>query len=74
MPIYEYQCRSCGKEFERLCFPSDGDAKVDCPACGSKEAEKLLSAFCSVSSGSSEGAAASGAASAHSCASHSGFS
>lgn len=47
MPIYEYSCRACHKEFEAVVLPT-GRAPV-CPACGSVDLERLVSAF-SVSS------------------------
>lgn len=37
MPLYEYKCTSCGKEFEELKSFSDSDKTVFCPDCG-KEA------------------------------------
>ncbi len=40
MPIFEYECRACGREFERLVRPGDTPA---CPACESQDLEKLLS-------------------------------
>ena len=43
MPIYDYQCRTCGKEFEGLVRPQD--APPQCPACHGADLEKLLSAF-----------------------------
>ena len=73
MPIYEYKCHKCGDVFERLCLTSDDGDNVNCPACGGKKTEKLLSAFCSVSSNSGDGLGGSAGAS-HSCASHGGFS
>lgn len=44
MPIYEFRCSQCGKEFETLVLRS-GDEAVNCPVCGSKETKKILSAF-----------------------------
>lgn len=44
MPLYDFQCRSCGHEFEALVRRADTDAPA-CPSCGSLELEKLLSAF-----------------------------
>jgi putative FmdB family regulatory protein len=41
MPIYEYCCHDCGKEFEELVF-SERDP-VRCPACGSERARKMIS-------------------------------
>jgi putative FmdB family regulatory protein len=40
LPIYEYACRSCGKEFEVLVRKGDVPA---CPACAGTDLEKLLS-------------------------------
>jgi putative FmdB family regulatory protein len=42
MPIYEYSCNSCGKDFEKLVF---GSQAVECPGCGSIEVKKKLSIF-----------------------------
>jgi putative FmdB family regulatory protein len=46
MPIYEFKCEICGKEFERLVFASDGDPVI-CPICGSTQTHKVLSVFSS---------------------------
>lgn len=35
MPIYEYRCESCGRDFDRLQKMSDPDPTV-CPNCGRK--------------------------------------
>ena len=43
MPIFEYRCKSCEHQFERLV--SRYDSPVDCPACSSSEVTKLLSTF-----------------------------
>jgi len=43
MPIYEYRCNGCGKKFEELV--SGTATELACPACGSKETQKLLSVF-----------------------------
>lgn len=42
MPIYEYACRSCGREFETLVR---NGSTPDCPHCRSTELEKKLSVF-----------------------------
>jgi len=45
MPIYEYRCRRCGTEFERL-LPMERAAEGGpCPQCGSEEVERRLSLF-----------------------------
>lgn len=41
MPIFEYACKSCGKEFEALVLPTTGTPA--CPACKGTELEKLIS-------------------------------
>ena len=43
MPIYEYQCKSCGHELEKLQRMSD-PALTDCPACNEPELKRLVSA------------------------------
>jgi putative FmdB family regulatory protein len=40
MPIYEYACPSCGREFEELIR---GDEQPACPACGEIRVERQLS-------------------------------
>lgn len=40
MPIYEYACKSCGREFETLVRPGDTPA---CPACAATDLERQLS-------------------------------
>ncbi len=42
MPIFEYACRVCDKEFEVLVSAS---RKAACPDCGSLRLEKKFSAF-----------------------------
>lgn len=43
MPIYEYACRACGEELEKLQRLSDAPL-TDCPACGKPELAKKVSA------------------------------
>ncbi|MFH0800743.1 MAG: zinc ribbon domain-containing protein [Pseudomonadota bacterium] len=43
MPIYEFDCRQCGKRSEVLIRQSE--EKINCPACGSSELTRLLSTF-----------------------------
>ena len=45
MPIYEYKCKSCDETFEMYRGLLDRDSKVECPKCGSKNVERILSAF-----------------------------
>ncbi len=42
MPLYEYECRECGKRFEAFVTASH---RPVCPSCHSENLEKLLSAF-----------------------------
>lgn len=46
MPLYEYRCQACGDTFETLRGSHEQDAEVECPRCGAKKAEKLISACC----------------------------
>ena len=43
MPIYEYQCQSCGQETEVLQKISD-EPLLDCPHCGEAALKKKVSA------------------------------
>ncbi|HEC34046.1 MAG TPA: zinc ribbon domain-containing protein [Chloroflexi bacterium] len=45
MPIYEYRCRRCGEEFEKLVRSLSAQEVVTCPRCGSEEVEKAISLF-----------------------------
>jgi putative FmdB family regulatory protein len=53
MPIYEYECRACGHQFEYLVLPSS--AAPECPSCKHKDLQKMIS-LCAVSSESTRGA------------------
>ena len=43
MPIYEYQCQSCGQHTEVIQKLSD-EPLVDCPACGAAALKKKVTA------------------------------
>jgi putative FmdB family regulatory protein len=68
MPIFEYHCAKCDKDFEVLVL---GNQKITCPRCNGKKVEKLLSAVSFKSEGeysSSKGStAACGTCTATSC-------
>lgn len=61
MPIYEYKCADCGNSFEEL-VSSHGAPVQPCPACGSRQTEKLLSVFSGHMGGKSEPGCASSCA------------
>jgi putative FmdB family regulatory protein len=44
VPIYEYACRACGRQFEHLLLPAATTEPV-CPECGGRDLERLLSGF-----------------------------
>ncbi len=64
MPIFEYKCNQCKKEFEKLVFSGE-DKDIFCPECKSKDVGKKMSASsfmgssslgtCATSSSSSTG-------------------
>jgi putative FmdB family regulatory protein len=47
MPIYEYQCDTCGRRFSALVGVVAGGDKVACPRCGGGKLTKLVSRFVS---------------------------
>ncbi len=46
MPIYEYWCPQCRREFELTRPMSEADKPATCPQCGG-QAQKLVSGFAS---------------------------
>jgi putative FmdB family regulatory protein len=42
MPIYDYACRDCEKEFEVIVLPGE-KSEVACPHCGRTNTARLLS-------------------------------
>lgn len=46
MPIFEYACKDCGKNFELLVRQS---TKIECPSCKGEKLEKQLSVFAAAS-------------------------
>ena len=43
MPLYEYRCKNCHHQFERIQKFSDDPVRI-CPECGQQAVEQLLSA------------------------------
>ena len=43
VPIYEYQCRKCGKEFQCLVMKKEDEVNLPCPACGRHNLKRLIS-------------------------------
>ncbi len=64
MPIYEYHCKKCDKDFEYLVFRKN--EKVHCPECNGKNVKRLMSA-CGYTSKGSDGQTASSQATGSSC-------
>ena len=55
MPIYEFHCKKCNKDSERLVRSSDWKGE-QCPHCGSAQLVKKLSVFSSSASPATGGA------------------
>ena len=43
MPIYEYQCRSCNAQFQRLIMKNDEEKSQVCPECSGGKLKRLIS-------------------------------
>lgn len=52
MPIFEYVCKDCGRQFEKI-VPRY-DSETDCIHCNSENIEKQLSVFAVSSGGSTD--------------------
>jgi putative FmdB family regulatory protein len=61
MPIFEFTCAACGKEFEELV--RSAEERVECPKCGAAGASRKMSAFAFKSSGRFVAASGSGSCS-----------
>ena len=44
MPVYEYDCQDCHKQFELTRSMSESSTRVKCPSCGSDRIERKYSA------------------------------
>jgi putative FmdB family regulatory protein len=64
VPIYEFVCRKCGREFEELVYGSDDG--VECPECGASSVERKMSTFAFKSGGKMKTAGSAGCSSCHS--------
>ena len=45
MPLYEYHCEACGREFEKLVSMGGRNQQVNCPSCGSSLTRRAISVF-----------------------------
>ncbi len=45
MPIYEYECESCGHRVEMLRKMDDADAQLRCEKCGQAKVHRVQSVF-----------------------------
>ena len=45
MPIYEYTCKACNTNFEKLVKSMHENGNVKCPGCGSTKTARELSVF-----------------------------
>jgi len=50
MPIYEYECLSCGERFDVCRSMSDRDSEIKCPKCGTENLRRIFSLFTTGSS------------------------
>lgn len=56
MPMYEFLCGSCEKDFETIVSSPEAVDRVECPECGSKKVHKKLSLFAKSASGAAASA------------------
>ena len=51
MPMYQFACRECGREFEKKLRMSQSDDVQACPSCGDRNTRRRFGSVASVSSG-----------------------
>lgn len=62
MPIYEYVCQDCKKEFEVIRPMSQADAPMTCATCGGENIKRKLALVTAMSGGHAVAGASGGAA------------
>jgi putative FmdB family regulatory protein len=50
MPIYEFECKTCDHQFEKLVFKGD-EKFITCPECDGKDLEKMMSTANAIGAG-----------------------
>lgn len=56
MPIFEFQCLKCNKQFEEIVSSSRAQ-DISCPKCRSRQTRKLISQTCGVRANTAVGKA-----------------
>ena len=74
MPIYEFVCNKCKKNFEKFVLSIGNISEVKCPACGSEDVTKQFSTFSCMSGSSSPLGGVGGSFGSGGCGGSSGFS
>ncbi len=67
MPMYEYECKACGSDFDMLRSMSQSDDDITCLHCGSPKILRKLSLFASHSKDGLSASASSAFAGGDSC-------
>jgi putative FmdB family regulatory protein len=52
MPLFDFECKTCGASFEELVRNVSHSAGVNCEKCGSGEVERKIASFHAASSSS----------------------
>ena len=50
MPLYEYHCNDCHKDFEKMVRFSEADQSPACPSCQSQDTNKKISRVAAIAS------------------------
>ncbi len=67
MPMYEYGCLDCARQFERLLPMNASDQHIVCPFCQSTHVQRRLSLFAAHSRGEASAPAAAATTSGGGC-------
>lgn len=58
MPIYEFKCRDCDRDFARFVRIGASEKDLQCPHCDSGAVERIISSFSSSCAGNETSSAA----------------
>ena len=70
MPIFEYNCKKCGSNFEELVRSGTIENSIQCSTCGSRQIQRIMSIIGLVAPGNQPSGQKTASSGCNSCSSH----